>query len=258
MHDIDSVVALVRSVASWIRLWGTLVFAAQVLLSAGLVALWVLHVRRSERHAQQLADLASDVEYLREQSARDDLTGVYRRGYGEHMAQLALRVMPCAVVFIDLDDFGQINKHQGHDAGDRALQDVTKRLLDVFRREHDIVYRYGGDEFVIVLPALPSDIDPQSEDARMAQGRELDRVLNYAAKHLAVLAVDSVPFTYAITDTQRYSPSQALRAAESEVRHIKNRRDQQREAAQAVDAAQPVAPNEEPADERLDLPTLPG
>lgn len=229
----------IESVTSWVRLWGSLALVAQVILSVGLVALWELLNRRSE----DLANLVEEVAALREESARDDLTGVYRRGHGEQLAALALRVMPCAVVFLDLDGFGRLNKRRGHAEGDRALQRVASQLMATFQREHDIIYRYGGDEFVLVLPALAAD--PHAVDAG-AQGDPLDRVLRYAAAQLALLSADVVPFTFAIANSRDHGSAEALRVAERDVRDLKNRRYQLSDASHALAASQPVPKEPEP------------
>ena len=59
---------------------------------------------------------------------------------------------PPAVLFVDIDDFKSINDGHGHDAGDRALQHVAG-LLGQLTRGSDYLFRYGGEEFVVVLVA---------------------------------------------------------------------------------------------------------
>jgi diguanylate cyclase (GGDEF)-like protein len=62
--------------------------------------------------------------------------------------------MPFWVVFIDLDHFKQINDRFGHHAGDRLLETITSRLRQLLRKD-DIIGRYGGDEFVLLLRGGP-------------------------------------------------------------------------------------------------------
>lgn len=66
-----------------------------------------------------------------------------------------------AILFIDLDRFKPINDLYGHKVGDKVLQEVARRLVSCIRKE-DIACRLGGDEFIIMLPRIHSDIEPET------------------------------------------------------------------------------------------------
>ena len=98
---------------------------------------------------------------LREQAAFDDLTGVLRRAAGIHalereIARARRQKSPLTVAFVDLDGLKQANDNRGHAAGDTLLRDLATALKTGLRGQ-DLVLRYGGDEFVCVLPDTPSD-----------------------------------------------------------------------------------------------------
>jgi diguanylate cyclase (GGDEF)-like protein len=97
---------------------------------------------------------------LKAESTRDALTDVYNRRYFEEAVarefETASRhAWPLSVVFVDLDKFKEINDTFGHQAGDAVLVAVA-RLLGEVLRDTDIVARYGGDEFVLLLPGVDS------------------------------------------------------------------------------------------------------
>lgn len=92
---------------------------------------------------------------LREQSIRDPLTGLFNRRYMDEALQLefarAARCWtPLSVVMFDVDHFKRFNDTFGHDAGDALLRAVGRCVADLFR-DGDIMCRYGGEEFVVIL-----------------------------------------------------------------------------------------------------------
>jgi len=96
---------------------------------------------------------------LLRQASHDALTGALTRRSGVDVLDLYFRLAcdqdaPLSVVFIDADSFKTINDNFGHDAGDRALKDMAARLHALVRQA-DVVIRWGGEEFVVVLSNTP-------------------------------------------------------------------------------------------------------
>ncbi len=95
-------------------------------------------------------------ETLRDQSIRDPLTGLFNRRFMEESLEREMRRgirknHPVSVLFIDLDHFKRFNDTFGHDAGDLVLRSVADLFRKLFRVD-DVICRYGGEEFGIILP----------------------------------------------------------------------------------------------------------
>jgi diguanylate cyclase (GGDEF)-like protein len=107
----------------------------------------------------QLAEIEALRAKLQEQAIRDPLTNVYNRRYmaeflDQEIARAEREKTPVSVVIMDMDNFKQFNDSYGHKCGDVILQAFANFLVDHTRRG-DVVCRYGGEEFVILMPNAP-------------------------------------------------------------------------------------------------------
>lgn len=104
-------------------------------------------------------------ETERTSSRLDPLTGVFNRRFlDEYLTMMVARAkrgrQPLSVLMVDLDGFKGFNDTYGHDKGDELLREVALSLAGAVR-EDNVVARYGGDEFVVVLPSTPGELARQ-------------------------------------------------------------------------------------------------
>lgn len=121
-----------------------------------------------EHIAQVLANLKLR-EALQNESIRDPLTGLFNRRYleetlGRELQRARRAQQPLGVVMLDLDHFKLVNDSFGHAAGDALLREVGALLMAQFRSA-DIACRYGGEEFVLILPEMPLEVVEQRVEA---------------------------------------------------------------------------------------------
>lgn len=113
----------------------------------------------NERLVNQLQEIEKLQGALQEQAIRDSLTGCFNRRYLDETLERELwrarrEGYPLALLILDLDHFKEINDTYGHQAGDEALRELATQLQADIRHE-DVLCRYGGEEFVILMPRMP-------------------------------------------------------------------------------------------------------
>jgi len=130
---------------------------------------------RAERLAEQIGLAVANLrlrDSLRTQAVRDGLTGLFNRRYFEEAAERELsrakrHQRQLVMMVIDFDHFKRFNDTYGHDAGDFLLREVGQ-LLRASVRQSDVACRFGGEEFVLILP----ESSPQEALRRADQIRE--------------------------------------------------------------------------------------
>ena len=132
---------LISPISSWMNLYeiiGALAIAIVISVLAALAAAAYVSMKAYSKELEVL-------------SYRDALTNINNnRSYQEHMEELSKKKLPYGLIFMDLNDFKQVNDTYGHEAGDTLLNIVAKRLQNSIR-EKDKAFRIGGDEFVVVI-----------------------------------------------------------------------------------------------------------
>ena len=98
---------------------------------------------------------AAHDQKLKEKLYKDPLTGAYNRRYYEEVVRKSIG--PAGIALMDVDDFKICNDTYGHYAGDVALETAASAIQSCIRSS-DLLIRYGGDEFLLVLPGIPGDI----------------------------------------------------------------------------------------------------
>ena len=111
-------------------------------------------------HAAIAIENARDVAHIQQLTITDDTTGLYNVRYlyevlERELGRCARQATPLSLAFLDLDHFKLVNDEYGHLVGSELLARAGRRLKDL-RRKQDWCFRYGGDEFVLVMPETPA------------------------------------------------------------------------------------------------------
>jgi len=153
-------------------------------------------VQQRTAHLQQALDDTERLrKELREQAIRDPLTGLYNRRFLEEslnreVARAHRADSDLGILMLDMDNFKNVNDKWGHVAGDGVLREVG-RLLQANVRAADVVCRYGGDEFIVVLPGA-------SMDAATTRAESLRQLLRHAAFEFREMRLPAATFSIGV------------------------------------------------------------
>ena len=159
-------------------------------------------------------------ERLKWMAVRDPLTGLLNRRVMETVLNREFKraqryKSPLSLAFIDLDDFKIINDRYGHECGDALLKHVAGQL-GAITRDSDVVARYGGDEFVIILPGTP--VQEASKLLQRLHQHFRDKPIRYKEKVMAA----SISFGIAsMADRNVTDPESLLREADTMLYNVK-------------------------------------
>jgi diguanylate cyclase (GGDEF)-like protein len=162
---------------------------------------------------QRDAELKRALEDLQEQAITDPLTGLLNRRYlREYLPRELTRATrdgaPVALIMMDLDYFKRVNDTFGHEAGDLVLREIGALLRNNIRGS-DIACRFGGEEFVIVLPGSALEVARKRAEAIRAATRHLN--LTYHGQPVGTLTAS---FGVALFPDHAANPESLLRAAD--------------------------------------------
>ncbi|MGB8859878.1 MAG: EAL domain-containing protein [Ilumatobacteraceae bacterium] len=170
-------------------------------------------------HIEDVTEQRHNAERLEWAATHDGLTGLPNRfRFLERLGGYLEKAEPgsIAVLFIDIDNFKVINDSLGHDAGDQLLQSMSERLRSVVR-DRDMLGRFGGDEFIVMLRDISGSYDPF--DAAEQLRAEIAKPLVIDDAELFVTA--SIGIT--ISDREGVTTTEMLRDADAAMYRAKAR-----------------------------------
>ena len=174
-------------------------------------------------------------EALRTESIKDALTGLYNRRYLEEILEREIRRaarsdQAMGILMIDLDHFKTFNDTYGHEAGDAVLR-ATGSFLARSVRAEDIVCRFGGEEFVVILPT--ADVEAARARAERIRSKMSELIVLHQGRSLGRITVS---IGVSALPTHGTSPKELLEAADAALYRAK------REGRDRVALAQPLVP----------------
>jgi diguanylate cyclase (GGDEF)-like protein len=161
-------------------------------------------------------------DQLRDQSIRDVLTGLFNRRYmletcRREFSRAARAGQSIGILSIDIDHFKKYNDNHGHDAGDIVLRAVGNCLENLFRNE-DVPCRFGGEEFVVVLPGAETDAALRRAEQLRSKIEEI--VVRYLEKNLPRITVS---IGVAVFPDAGDNPQAVLKAADEALYRAKEK-----------------------------------
>lgn len=206
-------------------------------------------VRSSEQTlARRVEEIQSLQSQLRDQAEHDPLTGLHNRRYlAQAMPGMLSRMIrerqPLSVMLLDIDHFKAINDTHGHLAGDTCLVQLA-RLLREHIRESDIVCRWGGEEFLVLLPSMPAAAALERAERYRREFQALAPPWGDAGRHPTLsIGVAAFPQDGGDTDTLLAAADAALYRAKARGRNrVEQAQRREQERGQAPEHALPAAP----------------
>jgi diguanylate cyclase (GGDEF)-like protein len=193
-------------------------------LPANIEAKRKILTKVTELYALSLVNLRLR-ETLRMESIRDPLTGLYNRRYMEEsLEREAYRAKrhntSIGIIILDVDYFKSFNDTYGHEGGDLVLQELGTFLQKHIRGE-DIACRYGGDEFLLILPEVPLEIVVQRAKELHLAAKKLSITHQGRSLHITISAGVAMLFNH------NGDVKEAVKAADTALYQAKNKgRDQ--------------------------------
>lgn len=178
-------------------------------------------------------------DQLRDQSIRDPLTGLFNRRYmletcRREFSRAARAGQPVSVLSLDVDHFKKYNDNHGHDAGDMVLRAVGECMETTFRNE-DVPCRFGGEEFVVLLPGASMEIAARRAEQLRSKVESL--IVRYLEKNLPRITISvGVAAFPNVGDT----PETILKAADEALYRAKAGGRNRVELAMAIGELMPV------------------
>ena len=202
-----------------------------------------------QRHARTRRILEGAARYGELRATTDELTGVYnRRPVIAQLSEWAQRGRGnYAITLIDLDHFKQVNDEFGHDCGDSVLEAVATTLTGHFR-DSDMVSRWGGDEFLVLIPGIRhADLIPVLERLR----RSINLIEKHCGDHVHSVTVSIGAAMGATGQT----PDECIAAADHALYRAK---EEGRDRVVAVGVAQPTQALGRPSPDEFRVVDVPG
>ena len=170
--------------------------------------------------------LASSMDEYQQESETDDLTGLSMRNPMERYLDNACwkvrnKETTLAVIFMDVDDFKDINNHHSHAAGDRLLRMLATLLQDLFG-SHGCVCRYGGDEFVAAMMGLDLKQAVKVANGLTAKIRQMKLMVRSADGRCEISFSCSVGMLFCQTGAKIGNSAQILELADHQMYSVKN------------------------------------
>lgn len=167
------------------------------------MSLWVrLHLHRLDAHPDQKHRYVAIKESIHEHkrlellASIDPLTQLYNRGHfntllERELSRLQRSAHPASLVLCDIDDFKKLNDTHGHLFGDKALAYVAQTIAQSIRR-HDVAARWGGEEFIILLP-----------DTQLEQALHVAQKIRLALAHAEFQKTVTVTASFGVAQLRR-------------------------------------------------------